>query len=120
MQLDRLCASRVQHVPSQHPYASRSVQASTLNVTGPSRVTLSPQQEHLRAVRGPWQEERSLTFARNDPCRHRLLSTYFSVWAYYVLTQDVENVLKNTMQSADAPDMRDVFALCSLRNRPRR
>ena len=32
----------------------------------------------------------------------------------YVLTQDVENVLKNTMQSADAPDMRDVFALCGI------
>ena len=38
--------------------------ARTLNVKGQSRVTLSLQKEHLRAVCGPCQEERSLTFAQ--------------------------------------------------------
>ena len=38
--------------------------ARTLNATGTSRVTLSLQNEHLRAVCGPCQEERSLTSAQ--------------------------------------------------------
>ena len=38
--------------------------ARALNATGRSRVTLSLLQEHLRAVCGPRQEERSLTFAQ--------------------------------------------------------
>ena len=46
--------------------------ARSLNATAQSRVTLSLQYEHLRAARGPCQEERSLTFAQNDPRRIRI------------------------------------------------
>ena len=38
--------------------------ARTLNAVGQYRVTLSLQKEHLRAARGPCQEERSLIFAQ--------------------------------------------------------
>ena len=48
--------------PEQNPRPALA--ARTLNATGQCRVTLSLQQEHLRAACGPCQEERSLTFAQ--------------------------------------------------------
>ena len=44
--------------------------ARALNATGQSRVTLSPQEEHSRAVCGQWQEERvSEIRSKNAPRR---------------------------------------------------
>ena len=47
-------------------FASWPVQLAHLNTTGPSRVILSLQEEHLRAACGPRQEERGLQCAPNQ------------------------------------------------------
>ena len=53
--------------PLRSPFRVSVCAAHSLNATGQSRVTLSLRQEHLRAVRGPCQEERSLTSAQKRP-----------------------------------------------------
>ena len=66
---DQRAAARRADLRVQPPFASRSLPRALLTrqVTSGSRLSL--QQEHLRAVRGPCQEERSLTFAQNNPRR---------------------------------------------------
>ena len=56
-----------QRLGPSSPFRAPLCAARTLNITGQPRVTLSLQQEHLRAVCRPCQEERSLKFAPKTP-----------------------------------------------------
>ena len=58
--------------------------ASSLNTTGQSRVTLSLQQQHLRAACGLRQEERSLTFAPKTRSSQAFAATCTPVRAWLV------------------------------------
>ena len=76
-------------VARQCPFRVLACAARTLNATGQSRVTLSLRQEHLRAVCGPCQEERSLTSAlkkRSSQAMYAMTAAVYSSRISQVIT----------------------------------
>ena len=101
--------------PRQHlrhglssPFRVSVCAARTLNVTGQSRVTLSPRQEHLRAACEQRQEDRELKSAQHD--YSQATSSYKRLQPLVAYCQ--ANHTTNDCKSSKGVELDEVMQVC--------